>query len=1161
MSQESINIALQKTLFSPMTHDDLWSQFLEAFSYEINNMRNKYGEIKENWSIDSFDKEDLIRIAQSFGYDPNLIIDNTFFMTKKEIESIPYRIREKTTYNGYALIFHQNGLLGDTFNYYYNGEKLIKSIDYDATVKNLINSNHYSPFIGIINIKNFSTMINSRVVMLDYIDNRGEYLPKDSYGVPTYSLDQKFNPFWKLDSSYIKIPTKHLGIEYYPQDWKSNYSVTLGIGNEDTSVYSCFISSYEYYLKNSMEIFIDNKKLSITIINIDNKEYFYDDLNILDSDNSYYDYSNGEVILTFNEIPKGLEINIKYDLDLFVTQDYFYYLENGMEYNRRCPIIPHSGVFLTADISQGKGSDFYKRNEEGYTVPDLKLKAQTTSSYNREISLSETSKLDNAMDADGNPSGLDNYKLDSSIKWFLDSEILSEEEVANKIKYIACGNGKLPMINDEFNQMFNQRYLIAYYNFNTDDNDSLIRDASTNKNNCVVVGNTTKIDGIINKSLDFNGSTYCYSQSNLVITENTNYTLGIWFNANKEPSTLEETIFDNFYKIEYDYANEQIIIDDNSFSCSKNTNHFLCLLMNYSTQTTSVYIDCNLVGQFTYISSLVSDILYIGCDNTQNNCFYGIIDNVWLIINNLTLNQMEYIYNNKISLISHMGNRLGYYEIASDEIFNNSDYMIIQSYVKAMDITNETYNIPNSEDDIISSQTRFYPIIEGYYSFTYKNTALKDVKVESNIEGQFYRTDTNEMLSGKIDFENGTWSLDKNTIKSKSQLEIDSPTITPYPNAWKVTDENTHDSTWYSEYDPYSSESFVDKIIHADEINSSQSVMIDKVYCYSLGGQNIYSKDEENFYVYKNNIAYNLSSFFFNSDANETPLYSINDGNSVYVTMSDLISETNQLKTFVDLGEATGTTLYSKNNGTAMYLNVECTQDKQIKKYSGHINDVVTFGYTLGTTLDKYYSDLSFTSEITFSDEPDSTSFTPNEITLRKSPLEIKENKNLNLQKTTEKYDEVSAIDYIYDFSKDETHVPDPSIEIVKGSITFNYWMNNSEGAIIKHTATVSEEGSISGANINTNLSSFDYDTNVLTVKFINPINSKVVTSYEFYHSLDINTSYPITMNYKTEKSIKINEIGIEDENHELIAYMTFNDIEFHSIYNNISAMFAINKK
>jgi hypothetical protein len=121
--------------------------------------------------------------------------------------------------------------------------------------------------------------------------------------------------------------------------------------------------------------------------------------------------------------------------------------------------------------------------------------------------------------------------------------------------------------------------------------------------------------------------------------------------------------------------------------------------------------------------------------------------------------------------------------------------------------------------------------------------------------------------------------------------------------------------------------------------------------------------------------------------------------------------------------------------------------------------------------------------------------------------------------------------------------------------------MNNSEGVIIKHTATVSEEGSISGANINTNLSSFDYDTNVLTVKFINPINSKVVTSYEFYHSLDINTSYPITMNYKTEKSIKINEIGIEDENHELIAYMTFNDIEFHSIYNNISAMFAINKK
>ena len=49
-------------------------------------------------------------------------------------------------------------------------------------------------------------------------------------------------------------------------------------------------------------------------------------------------------------------------------------------------------------------------------------------------------------------------------------------------------------------------------------------------------------------------------------------------------------------------------------------------------------------------------------------------------------------------------------------------------------------------------------------------------------------------------------------------------------------------------------------------------------------------------------------------------------------------------------------------------------------------------------------------------------------------------------------------------------------------------------------------------------------------------------------------------MNYKIQKSTMVNEIGLEDENHELMAYMTFPNIEFHTIYNNISALFAIAK-
>ena len=77
MSQETINKSLQNTLISPLTHDLLWSQFLNSMSYELQNMRDKYSEIKNNWNIDKNDKSNLIRISESFGYTPNLIINST----------------------------------------------------------------------------------------------------------------------------------------------------------------------------------------------------------------------------------------------------------------------------------------------------------------------------------------------------------------------------------------------------------------------------------------------------------------------------------------------------------------------------------------------------------------------------------------------------------------------------------------------------------------------------------------------------------------------------------------------------------------------------------------------------------------------------------------------------------------------------------------------------------------------------------------------------------------------------------------------------------------------------------------------------------------------------------------------------------------------------
>ena len=161
----------------------------------------------------------------------------------------------------------------------------------------------------------------------------------------------------------------------------------------------------------------------------------------------------------------------------------------------------------------------------------------------------------------------------------------------------------------------------------------------------------------------------------------------------------------------------------------------------------------------------------------------------------------------------------------------------------------------------------------------------------------------------------------------------------------------------------------------------------------------------------------------------------------------------------------------------------------------------------------------------------------------------------LDSLKIIKNYNDIYTIDYIPNFTKTIT-VDDVVVEIVKESMTFNYWIE-VDGELKKFTATINANGSVSGINIASG--SFDYTTNVLSVTFVNKVSSEIVISFEYYYTLDIDASKSLMLNYKIEKA-KINEIGLEDENHELLAYMTFPDIEFHDIYNNVSAMFAINK-
>ena len=440
----------------------------------------------------------------------------------------------------------------------------------------------------------------------------------------------------------------------------------------------------------------------------------------------------------------------------------------------------------------------------------------------------------------------------------------------------------------------------------------------------------------------------------------------------------------------------------------------------------------------------------------------------------------------------------------------------------------------------------------------------KLVTIKSNEKGEFYNASTNEIITGNIDFNNGKCNLTKNTIKSKSQITIATPTKTPYSKAYNIIDEYTN--KWYSSYDSEQEPSYFDEII-ADEYDTTSASNYFEISLYreqdDKSFTTVYSyNNDENYYMIKTNDIYNSEKIYINKfvavdDSEETALYSSDNGKTLYLNLANLKNSvitgtpTNELNAYVDLGEATGKYLYSTDNGAHMYIDVANTPSKEVTKWSGNINGKSVYGYKIGSDS-IYYSDLSFTSILTYDDTPTQVlEFNKMEMIIKTNNTELK----LDSLKIIKNYNDIYTIDYIPNFTKTIT-VDDVVVEIVKESMTFNYWIE-VEGELKKFTATINANGSVSGINIASG--SFDYTTNVLSVTFVNKVSSEIVISFEYYYTLDIDASKSLMLNYKIEKA-KINEIGLEDENHELLAYMTFPDIEFHDIYNNVSAMFAINK-
>ena len=139
-SIEIMQESLKQKLLSVLTLDDFWKQFMEVVGEEMALERDKLSERRDLFNVYKQMEDGLLNIAETFGYVPNLIVDHSLQVVRKEVESIPYRIRNKTVYDGYYVNFKQISQIGEIYNFYWSGRKLIRAVIYDSILQALSNA-------------------------------------------------------------------------------------------------------------------------------------------------------------------------------------------------------------------------------------------------------------------------------------------------------------------------------------------------------------------------------------------------------------------------------------------------------------------------------------------------------------------------------------------------------------------------------------------------------------------------------------------------------------------------------------------------------------------------------------------------------------------------------------------------------------------------------------------------------------------------------------------------------------------------------------------------------------------------------------------------------------------------------------------------------------
>ena len=184
----------------------IWKDFCDAWDEELLLFKDEILKKKDIYITDALSDEELVIYLRDFGYSPNRLLDNSSEFLKKEIKTLLYKIRNKTTYSIYDYFFRLVGLKGRVLNYFYDSFKLVEAVDIKKTIDvNLVNHINKSKFFyGLEPILNFNQFLDLQL-MLDSTD-------------PEFNMDLDADIPWYLDEDVNKFVTKHLSIDIFPKE-------------------------------------------------------------------------------------------------------------------------------------------------------------------------------------------------------------------------------------------------------------------------------------------------------------------------------------------------------------------------------------------------------------------------------------------------------------------------------------------------------------------------------------------------------------------------------------------------------------------------------------------------------------------------------------------------------------------------------------------------------------------------------------------------------------------------------------------------------------------------------------------------------------------------------------------------------------------------------